>query len=289
MRLIVALASEQNMTKAARAVHISQSTLSYHVGKIESDLGFELFDRSRHGTFLSPAGRTFAQGLERIVAEYDLLVESARKEHESTTHPIIVLAITPDSHSVMNALASQLVDELPDFEFRQVFCTGFDILDELRTGKVDIAYRANAGLEKACDLAFEPIARTEEVWLVPESHPLATRDHIGVEDIAGQKVWLVPKGALSPAADGIRQALAQKDFGTTIIDYTDEGAMLLSVLSGEALAVTRSGSTALIPSGVKCIPMATDDYANVEGLVYRAADKARLAPIIEVARRNAAV
>ena len=85
----------------------------------------------------------------------------------------------------------------------------------------------------------------------------------------------------------ICQAIDEQGLGATVVDYTDEGAMLLSVLSGRALAVTRSGSTWLLPSGVKCIPMARDDYANVEGLVYRVVDKVRLAPVLDIARRIA--
>ena len=289
MRLIVALAAEQNMTKAAHAVHISQSTFSYHVGKIEAELGFELFDRSRHGTFLSAAGRTFAEGLEHLVTEYDQLTESARKEHEASLRPIIMLAITSDSHSALNALSSRFVDELPEFEFRQAFCAGFEVLDQLRSGKVDIAYRTNAGIEKARDLAFEPITCTEEVWLVPEAHPLAARERIGIEDVAGMHVWIVPKGELSPAADDIRQVIAERNLNITVHDYTDEGTMLLSVLSGEAVAISRSGSTSLIPNGVKCVAIAAGNYANIEGLVYRARDQARLAPILNVARRYAAL
>ena len=46
-------------------------------------------------------------------------------------------------------------------------------------------------------------------------------------------------------------------------DYTDESAMMLSVLSGDAVAVTRAGSLALLPQGVKRIPMASRTYVRI--------------------------
>lgn len=284
MRIIVALAYEGNMTRAADCVHISQPTLSYHVDKIEQELGFALFDRSRKGTVLTPAGELFAEGIGRIVTDYDLLVERSRRAHASSLKPMVMLATTADSHDVIELLEAQLTKELPGFSFQQRYCSNFGVLDDVRSGRVDIAYRTSAGLDKAKDLEFVALAQVEDSWLVPERHPLADRSELSLKDLEGYRIFLVPEGSLSTAADDLRSAIAEQKLDIEVHDYEDESAMMLSVLAGDAVAMTRSGSGALLPQGIKCIPMSSHGYANVEGLVYRSADKIRIAPVIEVVR-----
>ena len=113
---------------------------------------------------------------------------------------------------------------------------------------------------------------------------LEHRAEISLDDLRGRKLRLVPQGGLSPAADALRVAIKERGLDIEVTDYTDESTMMLSVLSGDAVAVTRAGSQALLPRGVKCIPIAFHTYANVEGLVYRSADKRRIAPVVEAAR-----
>lgn len=54
-----------NVTRAAQLLNISQSSVSYHIKKIESDLGYRLFERSKQGLTLTEEGAELARHLER--------------------------------------------------------------------------------------------------------------------------------------------------------------------------------------------------------------------------------
>lgn len=59
MEYFVAVAAELNFSRAAQRIHVVQSALSASVGKLEKELGVELFDRSKRQIALTGAGETF--------------------------------------------------------------------------------------------------------------------------------------------------------------------------------------------------------------------------------------
>jgi len=70
LRYFVAVAREQNFTRAAAALHIAQPPLSRQVQQLEDELGIDLIEAGSRSLRLSEAGRLFyeqeVQVLERI-------------------------------------------------------------------------------------------------------------------------------------------------------------------------------------------------------------------------------
>ena len=71
LRYFSAVAQLQNMTNAAELLHISQSTLSKQIAKLEADLGFPLFDRNGKKIILNKAGMRFFESGNLILREME--------------------------------------------------------------------------------------------------------------------------------------------------------------------------------------------------------------------------
>ena len=75
LRILKAIATEKNFTKAAEVLYISQPSLSKQIKTLEKTLGITLINRERNKIFLTENGKVFLQYSERILA---LCEESCR-------------------------------------------------------------------------------------------------------------------------------------------------------------------------------------------------------------------
>lgn len=63
LKYFLMAAREENITKAAQLLHITQPTLSRQLKQLEEELGVKLFQRGRHSIYLTNEGMLFqAQG-----------------------------------------------------------------------------------------------------------------------------------------------------------------------------------------------------------------------------------
>jgi DNA-binding transcriptional LysR family regulator len=75
-RTFLAIAAHGSFLEAAKRQHVTQSTVSARIQKLEDELGARLFVRNRAGANLTPAGQRFLQHAKTLV----LTVEQARHD-----------------------------------------------------------------------------------------------------------------------------------------------------------------------------------------------------------------
>ena len=63
---VIAVAEEQNLTKAAERLFISQPALTSALNKLDAEFGVKLFDRKRPPVKLTAAGMLYVQEMTKI-------------------------------------------------------------------------------------------------------------------------------------------------------------------------------------------------------------------------------
>jgi len=71
LRYFLALSERLNFTRAAAAVHVTQSTLSHQISRLEDELGQRLFDRAERRVTITAAGELFLPKAVKALAEID--------------------------------------------------------------------------------------------------------------------------------------------------------------------------------------------------------------------------
>lgn len=83
LRTFEAVARHENLTKASKELHVTQSAVSRQIALIEDYLGVPLFNRSRHGVHLTREGKIYAdkvvQAFATIATATEELVRKDRK------------------------------------------------------------------------------------------------------------------------------------------------------------------------------------------------------------------
>lgn len=81
---------EKTFFDAAEALHITQSSLSKQIKKLEAELSIQLFDRSRRSAHLTQAGEFFYPEARKLVQQYQHAIEQLRDFNTSVSSSLCV-------------------------------------------------------------------------------------------------------------------------------------------------------------------------------------------------------
>src|SRR5205085_4474847 len=78
LRYFIAVAQEENVSRAALKLHVSQPALSRQIRDLEEELGFALLERSAKSVKLTEAGRVFLTEARAVLERVGTAVAAAR-------------------------------------------------------------------------------------------------------------------------------------------------------------------------------------------------------------------
>src|SRR5689334_23143937 len=104
LRYFVAVAEEQNVTRAAARLHVSQPPVSRQIRDLEDELGVPLFERNAHAVRLTEAGIVFlneARAILRRVEQGVQMVKAVASGTRGELHvgfaPSLTVEILPNA------------------------------------------------------------------------------------------------------------------------------------------------------------------------------------------------
>src|ERR1017187_2435257 len=89
-RYFVAVAGEENVSRAALKLHVSQPGLSRQIRDLEDEIGFQLFERSAKSLRLTEAGKIFLNEAHAVLLHAEDAVQKARAVSGGATGEINV-------------------------------------------------------------------------------------------------------------------------------------------------------------------------------------------------------
>lgn len=95
LEYFVAVARASNFRKAAEKLGLSQPTLTLQIAEMEAVLGVQLFDRSRAGTLLTPAGRNLLPLAREILEQFQLLADVSETARDPALSGTFHLGVSP--------------------------------------------------------------------------------------------------------------------------------------------------------------------------------------------------
>ncbi len=100
LRLLALVEREGSILGAARLAALSRATVRRKLEGLQAEVGVPLFDKSRAGVQLTEAGRLLSRRASELLAELDLVVDSAREVALAPPRPLsltIPLGLQPHS------------------------------------------------------------------------------------------------------------------------------------------------------------------------------------------------
>jgi DNA-binding transcriptional LysR family regulator len=187
----LALADELHFGRTAERLHLSQSRVSKLVAAFEDRVGAQLVERTTRRVRLSPLGQHLR---DQLAPAYGALLDAYDQARNDARSPEGVLrlgfTVTTEGEQ-LNRLAAAFETLHPEcrLELHEVYV--FDPWAPLRAGEVDVMLYW--GIAGAPDLVVGPvIERQKRLVLLAADDPLAGRESLQLEDLAGRELPRVP-------------------------------------------------------------------------------------------------
>ena len=179
LRYFLAVAHEENITRAAASLHIAQPSLSKQLMELEKELGKTLLVRGKRKITLTEDGVLLRKRAEEITA----LLDKTKQELSADSSQLsgkISIGGNP-SASVLKQ-AARLRSQYPDISFEFYSSDAIDVLERLEHGLLDFA----VFLEPIDTMKYEYISLTDASrWglLIPADCELAQKQFVEKQDL----------------------------------------------------------------------------------------------------------
>lgn len=183
LKYFLAVAREENITKAAALLHLTQPTLSRQLMQLEEELGVQLFRRSRYHIELTEDGMLLRRRAQELV---DLAEKTTREFTMRETELMGEIAIGAGETRSMSFLSRAMVsfrERYPKVTFRIFSANADDVKERLDTGLLDMGL-----LTEPVDVGRYAFCRMKErdLWgvLVRMDSPLAKLSAVTPDDLS---------------------------------------------------------------------------------------------------------
>lgn len=270
LKYFVKTAETLNFSEAARALFVTQSTLSQQIRQLEQEFGTELFQRDSHSVMLTESG-------EQLLPHAILTLQEAEscfcrisdlKEMLSGT---LNIGITYTFAPILTETVKTFMNKYPGIKVN-IFCKNMEeLMGMLLKREIDFL------------LAFKPTESHEEVESHPlfdnflsvimsENHPLATQENLTLQDLEKYSVAIPAKGmqarnAFDESFPGELKKLnirVELNEVNVLLDLVKSSSQLITFLSEATLYKTKGLKAIKLEGGhcqmVGCVHMLKKVY-----------------------------
>lgn len=184
LKYFLAVAREENMTRAAELLNVTQPTLSKQLRSLEDELGQKLFTRHSFSIELTEEGLLLRDQAEDLVSMADKISREFMSMDDITGGEIYLGLAESHLISYIAGAIKQLKETYPGLHYQIVSGDTEQVIDKLNKGILDFAVLA----EEPDESRYESIVFPEaDIWglIMPADDSLSKKKSVRVNDLIG--------------------------------------------------------------------------------------------------------
>lgn len=270
LRMVLAVAEEGSLTRAAARLRIAQPSLSAAVARLERRLGGPLFLRGATGTVPTSAGAVLADHARRLLAEADEAVLRTRAAVAGEEGVLRVGVLAYAAPALIERALALLSRRGPGIRVDRVAATNWHCLEDVLDGRLDLVFVQSPDPLPGV-LAYRHL-RTEPLLLaVAADAPLARLDVVPVTELDGMALALYEEGT---DAEWQRTVLATLAAGGARVEVAARNGSAFDnlplVAAGRVVTLVSASLAALVAhTGVVYRPLSGEVPTIDLGIVWR--------------------
>jgi DNA-binding transcriptional LysR family regulator len=270
LRYFVAVAEELNFRRAAERVYIAQGAFSEQIRKLERELGVRLLDRTPRGVSLTFAGAALLPEARRTLRQVEVAQLAARNAHDHATSRLRIGYMPASLPASVSRAAQRLAAAMPLLEISLEPGSAQELIEAVRAEWLDAAVVSLPA--PTAGLRVTALGDRRAIAALPISHQHAMKPEIRLEQLAPERIVVLPREANRPLYDGILACCRVAGISPTLVEMPDAHIeqALLAVASGAGLALLpESVAQRYGTPGVRFVPLCGDTAIFATAAVTR--------------------
>ncbi|MGW4834630.1 LysR family transcriptional regulator [Streptomyces globisporus] len=270
LNAFLAVAEELHFGRAAKRLQMAQPPLSQQIRQLEKELGVQLFHRNTRSVRLTSAGETFLEPARTVLDDLDTAVRAARSAGIGEYGRVTIGFAGASSHETLPRLTRAVRAAHPGLELVMTGQTYANTaLSRVADGSLDLGFVrlpvARPGV------AHRVIDEEELVCALPSDHPLARRETVPLDVLAGEPFVSFPANSGSTVRDAMTEACEKAGFTPRIVqEAPDSYTILALVAAGVGVTLTVTSVQHIQQNGLVYRPIAGPAVRLRAALAWRA-------------------
>jgi DNA-binding transcriptional LysR family regulator len=231
------------------------ASFSRQIRLLEEKLGARLLARTTRHVSLTEAGQVFVEAARDIVERADRLEADFRDTRQNRIPVLRVGAIDSAAAGLMPQFLPHFREAHPEIDIELLEQKTIRLLPRILSGRLDAAIVRPPEVADP-RLTFRFLFYETAVVAVPETHALASRSDISVEDMADEPL-IVPDRSSRPHSHDLTMKLFLESGHTArVAQIAEEKQTIVSLVgTGVGLAIVPRWASRLAVGGVTFVPL----------------------------------
>ena len=278
--MFLAVAEEEHFGRAAQRLHMSQPPLTAQIKVLENALRLQLFERSRQGTKLSPAGAAILPAVRQFAEQAARLERVVREVAAGQSGVLHIGAITSAMLDTVPGLLQALRQSHPRLTVLVQEIDSVEAVPRLQAGELDLAFVRLDG-EVGGGIATLPLTEDRLAVALPKDHALAALARVRLRSLADEQLVMSARQISPVYFDMLTAVCREHGFAPRIThEVRSVTAQIAYVGCGQGVALVPASMRRLAPENVVVRPLKERVMVVTAALAW---NTGRHHPLVDVA------
>jgi DNA-binding transcriptional LysR family regulator len=287
LRYFVAVGEEQNITRAAARLRVSQPPLSRQIRDLEEELGIQLLARAARAVKLTDAGRHFLGEARAVLQRANEAVETTRAVATGMQGEIEVGYAPSLAVDLLPRALQTFQRECPGVRARLHDLTTEELVNGVRDGRLDVALVVRPASAALRGLTFDLLQTYPVRVAVSPRHPLARGRAVNLDQLRSERLIGYTRADYPEYHEWVKTLFDGK-LPARMEEHESVSSLIAAVESGRGVALVSQSLACLAGPRLKLRPLRPAPAPMRVGAIYLTDDAPAAARRFVVAAKQAA-
>ncbi|MCJ2876633.1 LysR family transcriptional regulator [Rhizobium pusense] len=253
--MFLAVAEEQHFGRAAKRLGMSQPPLTEQIKVLEKALNLTLFERSRRGTVLSPAGAAILPAVRQFAGQVERLEQVVREVAAGQSGVLRIGAINAAMLETVPTILAKLKAQHPNLTVYIQEIDSAEAVPALEAGDLDLAFARIEG-EVGPGIATMPLTEDRLAVALPADHSLAALPRVRLQSLAKEPLVMSSRKVSPVYFDMLTAVCRSHGFAPRVLhEVRSVASQIAYVGCGQGVALVPASMSRLAPENVVLRPL----------------------------------